>query len=190
MTRGTAAGSDAYVERFGRLGELERREEMERHQREIRSLSGAERQRKGRAFLQMRGRDEGEALEGRLPTFLRRPGENLRRAGIADRDIGIISPYADQADRVARELEDARDLEVHSVDGFQGREKEVILASLVRSNDRGEVGFLRDVRRLNVTLTRARRKLVVVGDAAKLETEEASGAFAEYAERAGARMVL
>lgn len=118
-----------------------------------------------------------------------RLAENLRRAGIADRDIGIISPYADQAERVARELGDARELEVHTVDGFQGREKEAVLVSLVRSNDRGEVGFLRDVRRLNVTLTRARRKLVVVGDADTLAEEDAYAAFVEYAERAGARVV-
>jgi predicted DNA helicase len=148
-------------------------------------------------FVDTSGMETPERQRGDSPSrenpeearLVARLAENLRRAGIADRDIGIISPYADQADRVARELEDARDLEVHTVDGFQGREKEVILVSLVRSNDRGEVGFLRDVRRLNVALTRARRKLVVVGDADTLEAEETYVAFLEYAERAGARMV-
>ena len=148
-------------------------------------------------FVDTSGMETPERQRGDSPSrenpeearLVARLAENLRRAGIADRDIGIVSPYADQADRVARELEDARNLEVHTVDGLQGREKEVILVSLVRSNDRDEVGFLRDVRRLNVALTRARRKLVVVGDADTLEAEETYASFMEYAERAGARMV-
>jgi superfamily I DNA and/or RNA helicase len=59
-------------------------------------------------------------------------------------------------------------LEIDSVDGFQGREKEAVVLSLVRSNLEGEVGFLADVRRMNVALTRARRKLLIVGDSATL----------------------
>ncbi|MEM7236032.1 MAG: AAA domain-containing protein, partial [Planctomycetota bacterium] len=58
------------------------------------------------------------------------------------------------------------DLEISTVDGFQGREKEAIVLSLVRSNDRGEVGFLADERRLNVAITRARRHVAVIGDSA------------------------
>ena len=59
-------------------------------------------------------------------------------------------------------------LEIDSVDGFQGREKEAVVLSLVRSNPEGEIGFLADVRRMNVALTRARRKLLVIGDSATL----------------------
>jgi superfamily I DNA and/or RNA helicase len=59
-------------------------------------------------------------------------------------------------------------LEIDSVDGFQGREKEAVAISLVRSNPQGEIGFLADVRRMNVAMTRARRKLLVVGDSATL----------------------
>ena len=59
-------------------------------------------------------------------------------------------------------------LEIDSVDGFQGREKEAIVVSMVRSNPEGEIGFLNDVRRTNVAFTRARRKLIVIGDSATL----------------------
>jgi superfamily I DNA and/or RNA helicase len=68
-------------------------------------------------------------------------------------------------------------VEVHTVDGYQGREKEVILFSCVRSNDEGNVGFLADSRRLNVALTRARRGLIVVGDPDTLRSDETWSAW-------------
>ena len=95
--------------------------------------------------------------------------ELLQSRGIAVGDIGVITPYAAQA-RLLRELFAAQgcDIEVDTVDGFQGREKEAIVISLVRSNTEGEIGFLSDYRRINVALTRARRKLIVLGDSATL----------------------
>jgi superfamily I DNA and/or RNA helicase len=63
---------------------------------------------------------------------------------------------------------DLAGLEIDTVDGFQGREKEAVIISLVRSNREGEIGFLADVRRMNVALTRARRKLIVIGDSATI----------------------
>lgn len=80
--------------------------------------------------------------------------------GINTKDIGIISPYADQVNLI----KDKTDVEVKSVDGFQGREKEVIIISTVRSNKNGNIGFLKDLRRLNVAITRAKRKLIVIGN--------------------------
>jgi ATP-dependent RNA/DNA helicase IGHMBP2 len=68
--------------------------------------------------------------------------------------------------RLLRELLKQPNLEIDSVDGFQGREKEAVVVSLVRSNPDGEIGFLEDTRRMNVALTRARRKLIVIGDSA------------------------
>lgn len=80
--------------------------------------------------------------------------------GINPKDIGIISPYADQVNLI----QDKIPIEVKSVDGFQGREKEIIIISTVRSNKNGNIGFLKDLRRLNVAITRAKRKLIVIGN--------------------------
>ena len=82
------------------------------------------------------------------------------KKGVSVEDIGIISPYADQIKLISEKT----DVEVKTVDGFQGREKEIIIISCVRSNDMGEIGFLNDLRRLNVAITRAKRKLVIVGN--------------------------
>lgn len=93
----------------------------------------------------------------------------LLDAGLAPEQVAVISPYAAQVRRLRQELA-VPGLEIDSIDGFQGREKEAVVLSLVRSNPQGEVGFLGDVRRLNVALTRARRKLIVIGDSATLST--------------------
>jgi ATP-dependent RNA/DNA helicase IGHMBP2 len=94
----------------------------------------------------------------------------LLEAGIAASQIGVITPYAAQA-RLLREKLPLSDLEIDTVDGFQGREKEAIVMSLVRSNERGEIGFLSDLRRMNVAMTRARRKLLIIGDSATLSSD-------------------
>jgi superfamily I DNA and/or RNA helicase len=91
----------------------------------------------------------------------------LLEAGVRPEDIAVISPYSAQVRRLRQELP-IPGLEIDSVDGFQGREKEAVVLSLVRSNPEGEIGFLGDVRRINVALTRARRKLIVIGDSATL----------------------
>src|SRR5216684_8039137 len=78
------------------------------------------------------------------------------------------------------------DLEVDTVDGFQGREKEAVIVSLTRSNEAGELGFLTDIRRMNVALTRARKKLVVVGDGATVRRHPFYDGFFRYAESIGA----
>lgn len=108
----------------------------------------------------------------------------LLEAGVAPSDMAVISPYDDQADRIDRAL--ALDgLEVDTVDGFQGREKEVVLISLVRSNDRGEIGFLDEPRRFNVAVTRARRKAAVVGDAGTVTAGDVFDMFTRYVKARG-----
>ena len=91
----------------------------------------------------------------------------LLEAGVPATSIAVIAPYAGQV-RLLREMLDVAGLEIDSVDGFQGREKEAVVLSMVRSNAEGELGFLGETRRMNVALTRARRKLIVVGDSATL----------------------
>jgi superfamily I DNA and/or RNA helicase len=80
--------------------------------------------------------------------------------GFDQKDIGIISPYADQVGFIKNKV----DVDVKSVDGFQGKEKEIIIISTVRSNEWGNIGFLRDLRRLNVAITRAKKKLIIIGN--------------------------
>ncbi|KAI8068286.1 P-loop containing nucleoside triphosphate hydrolase protein [Gongronella butleri] len=93
----------------------------------------------------------------------------LLHDGVAEDQIGIITPYAAQVSRLIRDIRPHHPaIEIGTVDGFQGREKEAILLSLVRSNDDGEVGFLQEKRRLNVAMTRAKRHLCVICDSETL----------------------
>jgi ATP-dependent RNA/DNA helicase IGHMBP2 len=105
--------------------------------------------------------------------------------GVPPNEIAVITPYAAQVRRLREQLPIAG-LEIDSVDGFQGREKEAVVVSLVRSNRENEIGFLADVRRMNVALTRARRKLIVVGDSATLGAHEFYQRLFAYFESIGA----
>ena len=87
-------------------------------------------------------------------------------------DVGIISPYRAQVQYLRRLLMKReyfkpfrRFISINTVDGFQGQERDIIVISLVRSNDEGQIGFLRDLRRMNVAITRARMKLIILGNA-------------------------
>ncbi len=103
-------------------------------------------------------------------------------------ETGVIVPYKKQAEVIRRELrrrqaawsEDELTSRIATVDSFQGREQEVILFSFTRSNAEGRIGFLAELRRLNVSLTRARRQLVLVGDSVTL-TNANDPAFASLA---------
>jgi superfamily I DNA and/or RNA helicase len=89
--------------------------------------------------------------------------------------IGVITPYRAQVDCIQKLSEASPILQPHlptftinTVDAFQGQERDIIVISLVRSNEKGEVGFLGDIRRMNVAMTRAKKKLVIIGDSATL----------------------
>lgn len=105
--------------------------------------------------------------------------------------IALISPYREQVSLMKRLVaEDTRladvPLTINTIDGFQGQERDAVYISLVRSNDKCEIGFLKDYRRMNVAMTRARQKLVIVGDSATIGNDEFYRAFLEYCEQHGA----
>ncbi|KUI62514.1 DNA polymerase alpha-associated DNA helicase A [Cytospora mali] len=89
---------------------------------------------------------------------------SLVDAGIRAEDIAVVTPYNAQLAVLAPLKEAFPGIELGSVDGFQGREKEAVIVSLVRSNSNGEVGFLGEKRRLNVAMTRPKRSLTIIGD--------------------------
>ncbi len=109
--------------------------------------------------------------------------------GVSPRQMGIIAPYKDQVEWM-RLNNIAEGLEIHTVDGFQGREKEVILLSFVRSNPQQEIGFLMDERRLNVSLTRAKRKLVMMGDAETLSSSFIFASLLDFVRQNGVFLSL
>lgn len=104
-------------------------------------------------------------------------------------DVGIISPYRAQVQLLRKELRKREFfrpyrhlLTVNTVDGFQGQERDIILISLVRSNDGGDIGFLRDLRRMNVAITRARMKLIILGSSATMTSHPFYKKLYEYVE--------
>jgi superfamily I DNA and/or RNA helicase len=109
----------------------------------------------------------------------------LLDAGLPPAGIAVISPYSAQV-RLLRERLRSTDIEIDSVDGFQGREKEAVIVSLVRSNRDNEIGFLEDIRRMNVALTRARRKLIVIADSATITAHPFYQRLVNYFETIGA----
>ncbi|HTR51832.1 MAG TPA: AAA domain-containing protein [Kofleriaceae bacterium] len=106
----------------------------------------------------------------------------LLSRGVRPTDLAIIAAYSAQARRLRDLLREERaaGVEVGTVDGFQGREKEAVIVDLVRSNDHGELGFLANTRRMNVALTRARRFLLVVADSATLGDHPFYAEFVRY----------
>jgi len=103
--------------------------------------------------------------------------------------IGIISPYKEQVQYLINKVAEDEDfndyrsqIAIKTVDGFQGQERDIIYISLVRSNDLKEIGFLNDIRRMNVALTRAKKKLVVIGDSATLANHPFYKNFLDYTE--------
>ena len=118
-------------------------------------------------------KEEGLLLLKHLKEYLQLIG--YRRIMEENLQIGIISPYKAQVMHLQDEINQDFDLQsfqsqmsVDTVDAFQGRERDIIYISLVRSNEDGEIGFLKDIRRMNVAMTRAKMKLVIFGDSSTL----------------------
>ncbi|MCA9131260.1 MAG: AAA family ATPase [Planctomycetales bacterium] len=109
----------------------------------------------------------------------------LMDAGVAADQIAVIAPYAAQVRLLRNRLQQPH-LEIDTVDGFQGREKEAVIITFVRSNAEGEIGFLADTRRTNVALTRARRSMRIIGDSATLSRNSFYSDLIDYFQQAGA----
>ena len=113
----------------------------------------------------------------------------IQTVGIEDWSftLGIITPYSAQVERLTKLAEASEELSavdryvtINTVDAFQGQERDIIAISFVRSNDKGEIGFLGDIRRTNVAMTRAKKKLIMVGDSATLGTHDFYTSLLEY----------
>ncbi|XP_076446820.1 DNA-binding protein SMUBP-2-like isoform X2 [Babylonia areolata] len=112
--------------------------------------------------------------------------EQLVKAGISPQDIAVIAPYNLQVELLRQRLSaQYPGLEIKSVDGFQGREKEAVVISFVRSNDKREVGFLSDKRRINVAVTRARRHLAVICDSDTVNADPFLRSLLDYMSSTG-----
>lgn len=118
-------------------------------------------------------RAEAELVLQTLKEYIEKIGKE--RFLVERLDVGIISPYKVQVQYLRQQVRKREEfrpfrhaISVNTVDGFQGQERDIIIISLVRSNDKGEIGFLSDLRRMNVAMTRARMKLIIFGDKATL----------------------
>jgi len=124
-------------------------------------------------FLEMSKFNEGEARIA-IEHY-----KKLLSHGIKSESIAIISPYSAQVSLIRDQLADFQQKgqpEINSIDAFQGREKDVVILSMVRSNSEGIVGFLGEMRRINVAMTRAKKQLVIIGDSETLSRDsELSG---------------
>ncbi|MDH4294985.1 MAG: AAA domain-containing protein [Cyclobacteriaceae bacterium] len=134
--------------------------------------------------------EEAQLLISRVETLV----EEIGLGEWLDRNLtmGIITPYRAQVDHLHKLAEASAILEplhrlitINTVDAFQGQERDVIAISFVRSNDKSEVGFLSDIRRTNVAMTRARKKLIMVGDSATLGAHSFYVALLDYVQQRG-----
>ncbi len=124
-------------------------------------------------------------LEAKLVTEI---AEKLLKMGVKKEWIGVITPYEDQLDLLKMAI--GEKAEVNTVDGFQGREKEVIVISFVRSSKEKILGFLTDLRRLNTAITRAKRKLILVGDAETLSSHPVYKRLIDFIKQKGVFVTL
>ncbi|MBC7695075.1 MAG: AAA family ATPase [Burkholderiales bacterium] len=137
--------------------------------------------------LSMSNKSEADLLFKHLTLLLQQYQLSAESSKIS---IGIISPYKEQIELLKEMMQDfdytfypVSELAVKTIDGFQGEERDVIYISLVRSNSSSEIGFLSDIRRMNVALTRAKKKLVVIMDTATIGNHPFYKAFIEYCEK-------
>ncbi len=134
----------------------------------------------GSGYNEVRGND-GISLQNKGELQLVQ--KLLETAALEPTHTALISPYSGQV-AAAKELL-PKQIRISTIDSFQGQEKEIVILSLVRSNDDGEIGFLKDYRRMNVAITRAKEQLFVIGDSATIGADPFYNAFLVYIEKYG-----
>jgi ATP-dependent RNA/DNA helicase IGHMBP2 len=152
-------------------------------------------------FIDTAGCSFDEKMEGTSATnpdeancLIQYLGKYLNEYSVSHKNtIAIISPYKKQMDILKENLSQMLNYEqynsainVNTIDSFQGQERDIVCISLVRSNTKNEIGFLSDIRRMNVAMTRAKKKLIVIGDSATLSISPFYEQFINYVEETGA----
>lgn len=135
-------------------------------------------------------REESLLLVKQLKSYMQTIGkERILEERI---DFGLISPYKAQVQFIRSQIKHdpffkplRQLITIHTIDGFQGQERDVIMLSLVRANEEGHIGFLNDLRRINVAITRARMKLMILGDASTLSQHSFYKQFYQYVQQKG-----
>lgn len=145
-------------------------------------------------FIDTAGYDAAEQLQQNATSF-HNTGEALLIEKILEEyrpiltqniEAGILSPYRGQVQYLQSTLNiENYNIEIDTIDSFQGREKQMIIISLVRSNDEGEIGFLSDIRRMNVAMTRAKRLLLIIGDSSTIGQHPFYSELLSYVEQKG-----
>lgn len=135
----------------------------------------------GAGFEEERGKDGSSLMNSGELTVIQ---QIIEKENLILTNTALISPYAGQVALAQENL--PKELRVSTVDSFQGQEKENIIVSLVRSNDQGEIGFLKDHRRMNVALTRAKEQLFIIGDSSTLAKDPYFSSLLDYAEKINA----
>ena len=140
-------------------------------------------------------KSEAKLMVSQLQYYIEKIGAN--RVMEEHIDFGVISPYRLQVQYIRQLIRGKeffqpfrRQITIHTVDGFQGQERDVIFISLVRANDEGNIGFLNDLRRMNVAITRARMKLIIYGDAPTLTRHPFYKALYRYIQNNGKVVLL
>jgi ATP-dependent RNA/DNA helicase IGHMBP2 len=144
----------------------------------------------GCGFDEKAGEENGSLCNPEEVQLIRKHLDLFLVENSAPFSIGIISPYRAQVELLQAEFsaqkQENKSITINTVDSFQGQERDVIYISMVRSNAKSEIGFLKDYRRMNVAMTRAKKKLVIIGDSATLGNDKFYADFLEYTESIGA----
>ncbi len=135
-------------------------------------------------------REECDLLHKHMTEYF----SNLEFNEVINVSVGVVSPYKAQVNLLLETLKGIDEnfeklkakVDVNTIDSFQGQERDVIYISLVRSNEKGDIGFLKDIRRMNVAITRARKKLVIIGDSATVGQHDFYGKFLDFVNEIGA----